>query len=93
MEGTVVVATHRLVPYEGIDDVRYGMTHEEVAQAAGAADGVRHDRILRRTHERRGASEYVFDDETATLQCIYVFRPGRGRAIREKLDGAPPTPR
>ena len=83
---------HLLTSYEVINDVRYGMTHDEVAAAAGPADGVRHDRILGFTHERRGATEYTFDDGTGTLRHIIVIKPGRGRAIRERLDGARYTP-
>ncbi|SJM66752.1 hypothetical protein [Gulosibacter sp. 10] len=77
---------HRVVPFEGIDNARFGMTPEQLADILGDADEVRHNRILEDTAERRGATEYVFHD--GVLSEIVAYRPGRGKAIREQLDGA-----
>ncbi|WP_134322586.1 hypothetical protein [Cumulibacter soli] len=81
-----------LRPFEGIDDVRFGMTYEEVAAVAGAADDTRHDDILDLTAERRGATEYEFDGLTGRLSAMYVFKPGRGARIRAQLNGAAYVP-
>jgi hypothetical protein len=68
------------------------MTVDQVAQAAGPADDERHDQIVGVTLERRGSSEFEYDDDTGTVHSIYTFRPGRGRAIRRHLGGAPYVP-
>lgn len=83
---------HIIHPFEGVDDVRFGMTPAEVAAGAGAPDALKHDPILELTVERRGAAEYEYDDDTGTLSAVCIFRPGRGRAVREQLDGSPYVP-
>ncbi|MGI6878182.1 hypothetical protein [Microbacterium sp. gxy059] len=77
---------HLVVPFEGVDDVRFGMTPQEVADVAGDAEDVREDPILEAITERRGATEHIFED--GVLSEIVVYRPGRGAAIREQLGGA-----
>lgn len=84
--------SHVIVPFEGVDDVRFGMTPDEVAAVAGPAEETRHDEILALTTERRGASEFEFDGDTGALSAVYVFKPGRGKDIREQLGGAPYAP-
>lgn len=79
---------HLILPFEGVDDVRFGMTPEQVAEVAGPPDGVEHDDYTDVTLERRGATEFEYDDESGVLQSVCVFKPGRGKAIREQLDGA-----
>lgn len=82
----------QIIPFSGVDEVRFGMTREEVAEVAGPADAVRNQRIRRITHERRGATEYEFPDDTGLLRSITIFKPGRGKEIREQLDGAKYVP-
>lgn len=77
---------HIIHPHMGLNDARFGMTPDEVAAVAGPADAVEHDSILELTTERRGGSEYTFED--GVLTEIFVFKPGRGKAIRERLAGA-----
>jgi hypothetical protein len=87
-----VPAIHRIHPHEGVDDIRFGMTPEEVASVAGPPDGTRHQPILERTVEQRGAVECEYDDDTGRLVAVYVIKPGRGKAIQEQLVGAPYVP-
>lgn len=87
-----ISTTHVIHPFEGVDDVRFGMTPAEVAAVAGAPDGTRHEQILERTFEQRGATEFEYDDATARLTAIFIFKPGRGKAIREQLGGSPYAP-
>lgn len=87
-----MAASSLIMPFDGVDGVRFGMSREQVAQVAGDAEDVRHKRILGLTLERRGASEFEFDDATGTLNSIYMFKPGRGKGIRERLSGASYVP-
>ncbi|MGY5764404.1 hypothetical protein ACXET9_04290 [Brachybacterium sp. DNPG3] len=87
-----MLQSHRIIPFEGVDDVRFGMSPAQVAAVAGPPDRSSHDRILEITTEVRGATEYEFDDESGALTAIYVFKPGRGRAVTERLGGAAYVP-
>lgn len=82
--------SHVIVPFVGVDRARFGMTPEELHQVASLPHGIRRNEILGRTNERRGATEHVFRD--GVLSEIVVYKPGRGKAIREQLDGAPYVP-
>lgn len=83
---------HRLVPFEGIDDVRFGMTRDQVEDMIGGPDQVRHTAGSRKTYEQRGASEFLFTDDAETLSAITVFKPGRGKYVRERLGRASYVP-
>lgn len=85
-------AKQTLIPFQGIDEIRFGMTQNELARVAGDADGVEVDDILEVTTERRGSTEYEFENASGTLETIYSFKPGRGQAIRQRLEGAPYVP-
>lgn len=85
-------AQHLLIPYKGIDDIRFGMTLEQVTQVLGTPDQVRHEDIVNLTFAQYGASEFKFDDDTGTLIAILVYKPGRGKAIREQLGKVPYVP-
>lgn len=82
----------QIIPFEGVDDIRFGMTPEQVADTAGPPDDVRRQRVRRRLRERRGATEFDFDDDTGALQSVVVYRPGRGKAAREQFGDAPYVP-
>ena len=73
-------------PFDGLDDIRFGMTPHELEEQRGAPDAVRENRILKYTAERRGATEFFFRD--GRLSEIAAYKPGRGKEIRERLAGA-----
>jgi hypothetical protein len=79
-----VPAIHRIHPHEGVDDIRFGMTPEEVASVAGPPDGTRHQPILERTVEQRGAVECEYDDDTGRLVAVYVIDAGGFARLRER---------
>ena len=78
---------YNIVPYEGINNIKYGMTQTEVETIAGKADEIIDDIVMREKREKRNDIIFIYRSEKlVTLVFSEHFMLGKHAVL---LNGIP----